>query len=179
MMRETIKKAAAALFAEHGYAGTSLAQISEKVGIKKPSLYAHFKSKDHLFECILIDAFDNEKERIQEADDLYELLQSYLLRYEEDALFRFLLTSSFFPPDFLKQRIFEDYDNYLHMLEQKVRVVLRSSSIEIEDAAAMYTIILDSLFVELCYGTHERSQKRLDVAWRVYEQVFMKGQENE
>jgi AcrR family transcriptional regulator len=37
-MRESIKKAAAALFAEHGYAGTSLAQISEKVGIKKPSL---------------------------------------------------------------------------------------------------------------------------------------------
>jgi AcrR family transcriptional regulator len=175
-MKETIKKAAAALFAEYGYAGTSLAQISEKVGIKKPSLYAHFKSKDHLFECIMEDAFDAETKRVEEAGDLHKLLQSYLFLYEEDALFRFLLTSSFFPPDFLKKRILEKYDEYLHALEEKVKTVLPSVSVHAEDAAVMYTIILDSLFVELCYGTRERSQKRLDTAWRVYEQAFMKGQ---
>ncbi|MCP3762247.1 TetR/AcrR family transcriptional regulator [Domibacillus sp. A3M-37] len=176
-MKEMIKQAAASLFAEHGYAGTSLAQISEKVGIKKPSIYAHYKSKDHLFEYMLHDAFNAEMKRLEETNNLYGLLESYLFLYDEDSLFRFFLTSSFFPPDFLKENILQQYEAYLDALESKVRALLKLPPDQADDAAVMYTIILDSLFVELCYGTRKKSEKRLDVAWRVYEQQFLKGQE--
>lgn len=36
-------------FAKYGYAGTSLSKVAEEVGIKKPSIYAHYKSKEDLF----------------------------------------------------------------------------------------------------------------------------------
>jgi AcrR family transcriptional regulator len=46
--RVEILDAAAALFAEHGYAGTSTRSIAERVGIRQASLYYHFAGKDEL-----------------------------------------------------------------------------------------------------------------------------------
>jgi AcrR family transcriptional regulator len=46
--REQILDTAAALFAEHGYAGTSTRAIAERVGIRQASLYYHFSGKDDL-----------------------------------------------------------------------------------------------------------------------------------
>lgn len=176
-MKEKIKLEAASLFAEHGYAGTSLAQISERVGIKKPSLYAHYKSKDHLFEVLAEEAFEAEQQRIATTEDLYELLSSMLHLYEQDARFRFLVTSSFFSPDFLKKEIMAEYDVLLQSLEGKIYGFERIPEHQKEDAAVMYTLIFDSIAVELCYGTKKRSEKRLDTAWRVFTHYFLKEQE--
>jgi AcrR family transcriptional regulator len=46
--REEITRAAARLFAERGYHGTSLADVAEALGIQKPSLYHHIASKEDL-----------------------------------------------------------------------------------------------------------------------------------
>jgi AcrR family transcriptional regulator len=46
--RDEILDAAAALFAEHGYAGTSTRAIAERVGIRQASLYYHFAGKDEI-----------------------------------------------------------------------------------------------------------------------------------
>lgn len=182
MSADKIKKAAAALFAEHGYAGTSLAQISELVGIKKPSIYAHFKSKEHLFSTLIDDAFAAELHILQEQSSLFNLLDYYVKRHANDALFRFLITSSFFPPDHLKEDILKRYYDYLDALEEKSKDILQDGiaagtirSIDVADAAAMYTIILDSILVELCYGSRERTEKRLDVSWRFFWNSIKKG----
>ena len=44
--RDEILDAAAALFAERGYAGTTTRAIAERVGIRQASLYHHFAGKD-------------------------------------------------------------------------------------------------------------------------------------
>ena len=46
--RDRILNEALTLFAENGYDGTSVEEIAEKVGIKAPSLYNHFKGKEDI-----------------------------------------------------------------------------------------------------------------------------------
>jgi AcrR family transcriptional regulator len=46
--RAQILHAAAALFAEHGYSGTSTRAIAERVGVRQASLYYHFAGKDEI-----------------------------------------------------------------------------------------------------------------------------------
>ena len=46
--RDQILAAAAALFAEHGYTGTTTRAIAERVGIRQASLYYYFAGKDEI-----------------------------------------------------------------------------------------------------------------------------------
>ena len=50
---ERILDAAEALFAERGYAGTSLRDVATQVELRIPSLYNHFPSKDALYAAVL------------------------------------------------------------------------------------------------------------------------------
>jgi AcrR family transcriptional regulator len=50
---ERILDAAEELFAERGYAGTSLRGVASVVGIRIPSLYNHFESKEALYAAVL------------------------------------------------------------------------------------------------------------------------------
>jgi AcrR family transcriptional regulator len=50
---ERILDAAEALFAEHGYAGTTLRDVATRVELRIPSLYNHFPSKDALYAAVL------------------------------------------------------------------------------------------------------------------------------
>lgn len=50
---ERILDAAEVLFAEHGYAGTSLRDVAEGAGLRTPSLYNHFAGKDALYAAVL------------------------------------------------------------------------------------------------------------------------------
>src|SRR4051794_39147568 len=51
--REEILDEATQLFAERGYEGTSMADLAEKVGLRKASLFHHFASKEVLYAAVL------------------------------------------------------------------------------------------------------------------------------
>lgn len=53
--RIAVEDAAIELFLEHGYHATSMRQIAERAGLALGGIYNHFKSKDELFEGIIID----------------------------------------------------------------------------------------------------------------------------
>lgn len=50
---ERILDAAEALFAERGYAATTLRDVAAAVGVRNPSLYNHFESKEALYAAVL------------------------------------------------------------------------------------------------------------------------------
>jgi AcrR family transcriptional regulator len=50
---ERILDAAEALFAERGYAATTLRDVAAAVGVQNPSLYNHFPSKEALYAAVL------------------------------------------------------------------------------------------------------------------------------
>lgn len=65
--REHIMLAAAQLFVEHGYAGTSMRQIAERAGMLPGSVYHHFPAKEDLFVAIHREGFRRLAQNIREA----------------------------------------------------------------------------------------------------------------
>lgn len=51
--KDRISDEALSLFAQNGYDGTGVEQIAEKVGIKAPSLYKHFKGKEDILNALI------------------------------------------------------------------------------------------------------------------------------
>ncbi len=60
--KDKILDEALTLFAKNGYDGTGVEQIAEKVGIKAPSLYKHFKGKEDILNALI----DNSEARYEE-----------------------------------------------------------------------------------------------------------------
>ena len=53
--RITIEDAALELYMEHGYHATSMRQIADQAGLALGGIYNHFKSKEEIFEAIIVD----------------------------------------------------------------------------------------------------------------------------
>lgn len=53
--RLAIEDAAIELFMEQGYHATSMRQVADRVGLALGGIYNHFKSKEEIFEAIIVD----------------------------------------------------------------------------------------------------------------------------
>jgi len=69
-MRQRILDVAAHLFATHGYAGTSIRDIADELGVTKAALYYHFASKEVLLENVVALAFTSVNAVLSEERDL-------------------------------------------------------------------------------------------------------------
>ncbi|AFC29162.1 TetR family transcriptional regulator [Paenibacillus mucilaginosus 3016] len=186
MTAEKIRGTALIHFARNGYEGASLADISAEVGIKKQSIYNHFKGKDDLFLAVFQDAAVREMlfvedylkrgGRLSLENMLYGFLNEYRKRYEREEDTKFFLRMAFFPPGHLQKEIVEYCNRHLDRTEQLLEPVFALAAsngemhpdVSIERASAAFTAVLDGMFVEMLYGGLERSLKRLDASWFVY-----------
>lgn len=108
--RERILRAAASLFRQQGYHGTSLHAISQQVGITKSSLYHHFPSKQALLSAILeftVERMTPQLEEVAGADlpasvRLAEAMRLHVLATvaDQDSVACFIEEGRFLEPEF-------------------------------------------------------------------------------
>lgn len=186
MKSNEIKEAALKYFTIHGYEGASLSQIAEEVGMKKQSIYAHFKGKDDLFLQVLRDAKETELssklQYFRKVDaknpekDLYGFLQLVIDLFQKNEHIKFWLRMSFFPPAHLEKEIgYEVID-----IEEKVQAILEckfhdwiNAKLIVEDEAITPTYaflgVVDSILLELVYGNDEkRLNDKVTASWKVF-----------
>lgn len=66
--RRLILDAALELFAEGGFAGTSMRQIARAVGVRESALYHHFESKAAIFEALVLELGPGKMRRFDALD---------------------------------------------------------------------------------------------------------------
>ncbi|UOQ92329.1 TetR/AcrR family transcriptional regulator [Halobacillus shinanisalinarum] len=179
-----IKKSALTLFVEYGYDGTSLTDIGREVGIKKQSIYAHFKNKDDLFLQVMNQVIQegilelSEYFYQQKNESLDNVLYNFILhlkeRYTSDGEWnvKFLLRMMFTPPNHLQEIVISRVFTYYKKLHKYVEEVFVSHEqrliMEAEKGTISFLNFIDGLLVELIYSNLESFEKRFNVSWEIY-----------
>src|ERR1700722_10349347 len=65
--KERIKREAMRLFVERGVDAVSMRDIADAVGLKAPSLYAHFRSRDELIAEMFVGSYAEYGRRLAQA----------------------------------------------------------------------------------------------------------------
>jgi AcrR family transcriptional regulator len=183
--KDRIKQAALGLFGGKGYEDTSLNEIASSVGIKKPSVYNHFKSKEDIFTAVLEDLLITEETAYQQLHEsmkksfprenlrkLFDLYCQRLMTTEEALLWKRV---TFFPPPQFKSLIEEKffqfersitsilYDIYEDGLELNI-----FREVDKNEFSSSFLCLVDGIFLEHHYYNEEVFQQRKRSVWNVY-----------
>ena len=182
MSARDIRLAAMRLFGRQGYTATPLSAIAAAVGIKAPSLYAHFRSKEDLFRTVFDEAVDMELQELMAAvspeaalpDGLERYLRETVGRFESTLHLPFLLRSIYLPPPGLTAHIRERDKVFAAELARRVeQALLRQTTaaplgMPPEEAALAFIGRLRGIHAELLYAGPGAAQRLTQALWRVY-----------
>ena len=79
--RNPILNAAMELFALKGYAASSIREICLAAGVTKPVLYYHFRSKEHLYQELMLDLFNQTRKNLLKLSKYRGSLRERLVLY--------------------------------------------------------------------------------------------------
>ncbi|MEY8743292.1 TetR/AcrR family transcriptional regulator [Bacillales bacterium AN1005] len=181
-----IKEVSLSKFSAYGYEGASLGIIANSIGIKKPSIYTYFISKDALFLEVFSDSIHSvlslisnyfKNKNSQEFKNLlYDFLTQCAAHFEKDDTVRFFMRTAFFPPTHLQAEIKAGLDLYTFRLEEVLHHLFETAIVncqlknseESQTGVVAYISLLHSFFLDLLTGSTERAISRLNAAWSIY-----------
>ena len=187
-----IKQAALSLFAESGYNGIALSEIAKAVGIRTPSIYAHFSSKEQLFLQLVdetaqeeIAALAHHMDNIQSSSAENKLYAMYRFFTDLDPISSqraFLKRIIFTPPKPLKERLQRTFQLYEEQLSSLIIQILKEgerkrefASLKTKPLVALFLGLSDGLMVEAQLYSPETYEDRQHILWAWFKQLLLRG----
>jgi AcrR family transcriptional regulator len=161
--KERIKREAMRLFVEHGVDAVSMRDIADAAGLKAPSLYAHFRSRDDLIADLFFASYSEYGRRLAEAaaspggfhHQLETMVRSICrLHAQDELLFNFLLLTQH---GFLRQ-LPESANNPVEIICRWVAAAIASGEIP----AANPTLVAGAIIGVIVQNATFRLYGRLD-----------------
>jgi len=184
-----IKKAALHYISKYGYEGTTLKDIAKSVGIKTPSIYSHFDSKEQLFNSLLKDLRIKDRERLMKLvlslrNKPIEEVFKNLFYYYTDAnniVFWLIILKEILkhPPTDILQNLREDFTE----IEREISVQLTEffhigrkegwiKRNDTEQMISLFFTLIDGLLVEQNLYDDEKYEERRKEIWNLYRQII-------
>ncbi|PAV28028.1 hypothetical protein CIL05_18990 [Virgibacillus profundi] len=173
-------------FSEFGYESTSLNNIAEEVGIRKASIYAHYKGKDEIFKTVLHHALRTEKAEIanyftsHQHESLENILRGYFDWLKEESknneCLKFLMRVVYFPPPNLRKEtsdlvnpfLTEMYRHLSRFLREKSRVENMVFSNHYSSIALTFITLSEGCFIELLFAEEKSYEARVNAAFPIF-----------
>jgi AcrR family transcriptional regulator len=189
--RARLMETAIDMFAEKGYAGTSVREIVDRAGVSKPVLYYYFQSKEGLFLAILDTAENLQKQLLagvleSEGNVLDRLLMLYRRLYagidERRSLYKMIHGLIFGPPQGAPDYDFTRY--HRHMIDTICKIYNAGiAGGEVRKAAAEEVAYLVLSLIDFCLHMDQvkpqlSDPQRLERLLRMAFEGINKGTEN-
>ena len=163
--RETILKIAQEIFSKYGYKKTTLDDIANAVRKGKSSLYYYFKSKEDLFQAVImkeVDILGKELDKvINRNSDPVDKLRDYILTkltiFRSLANFYHAIENDVSAIDFIENIKHKYEQNEIRMIKRILIEGVRKNEFEIYDfnlAAIGITMAIKGLEMPLSAGTY-------------------------
>ena len=183
MSKANILIAARTVFAKKGYSEASLREIAEAVGIKAPSLYAHFASKEALYEAVYAEVavehaefFDDvirSSGNLRPLDRIGHLLGSIEIYYQEHPdLAEFSIRSAVAEIEdhgsALREILLDSESNLAAAVHSSYAAGIAEGDFPPGDAdgfTALVLVLMDGLFLQLMHYSPDVYRARYDRAW--------------
>ncbi|OBZ10033.1 MULTISPECIES: TetR/AcrR family transcriptional regulator [Bacillales] len=185
---ERIKLAALTMFTESGYEGASLSEIANAVGIKTPSIYAHYKSKEQLFLQLIQEVIAEERKQYLELlqaieqdpikQQVYRLFDFFTNLKHMSTGQAFLKRTILVPPRHLRDQLRQDFMRHENGLTEGLVEVLHKGASEglfnrdEERLIASFYVCVDGILVENQLYEEELFEKRKQMVWQSLWQLW-------
>lgn len=183
MTRANIKEKARQLFAEKGYEGTALSEIAGAVGIKTPSIYGHFSSKEQLLLEIWDDLLNDYQSLMEELLETAEnkpveeqvlgLIRGYGQYFKERPESYFLWARLLmFPPPEVRERTMDDCMKAEAVIIRKISELLQYAADKgqvrpapIPDLVDAFIVLKEGYVQWLMFYSDEEADAKLSRLW--------------
>lgn len=173
-------------FSEKGYDGTSLAEIAGEVGIKKPSIYAHYSSKYDLFLSVVEEVAEDyrnyrhrlisDTQSLAFEQRLFTIFESTITYFIQDRIkMAFWVRMWMFPPADAHDIILAPWKNLNLNFVEVITAIFEQGiaqgairSGEARDMAHTYLCLLDGFLTRVIICEDDNYSKLLPQIWNCF-----------
>lgn len=154
-VRTQILSEATRLFARKGFDGTTVQEVAEAVGIRKPSLLYHFASKDELRQAVLDDVLARwndvipnvllQAARDQQFEAIMDAISSFFLEDGDRA--RVILREAIDRPDDLRDRLVTHVSPWIHVVADQLERGKKRGLVRADVDTEAYAMVVPAMVV--------------------------------